>query len=95
MHRNPRGIYALNVCWMSQVSRPSQQTMTSPTPLPSSPRPPTRKGPNPFLVVGLVIASTLTFMALTQQRKGELKDRPKMMADPLIPPPDYKKEVKL
>ena len=68
--------------------------MSNPNPIPT-PRPPVRKGPNPFLVLGLIVASTVTFMSVAQQRKGELKDRPKMMADPLIPPPDYKKEVKL
>ncbi|WWC89375.1 uncharacterized protein L201_004298 [Kwoniella dendrophila CBS 6074] len=53
------------------------------------PRPPARKGPNPYLLLGMVVFSSASFFFLTEKRHIEQqqsgKERRKEMANPLIP----------
>ncbi|WRT66347.1 uncharacterized protein IL334_003302 [Kwoniella shivajii] len=57
------------------------------TPLP--PRPPARKGPNPFLILGMVVLSSASFFILAEKRHNEQQTsgqtRRKEMANPLLP----------
>ncbi|WWC70260.1 uncharacterized protein I206_104210 [Kwoniella pini CBS 10737] len=59
--------------------------MSSPLP----PRPPSRKGPNPFLLLGLVVVSSASFFILAEKRHNDQQNsgraRRKEMANPLLP----------
>ncbi|WWC61832.1 uncharacterized protein I303_104417 [Kwoniella dejecticola CBS 10117] len=62
--------------------------MSSPLP----PRPPARKGPNPFLLLGLVVVSSASFFILAEKRHNDQQTsgqaRRREMANPLLPSRD-------
>jgi hypothetical protein len=57
------------------------------------PRPPSRRGPNPFLLLGLAVFGTVSFLVLTERRQQSQtsRDRPKAFHNPLLPPLDAEK----
>ncbi|GFZ43935.1 hypothetical protein JCM24511_01655 [Saitozyma sp. JCM 24511] len=57
------------------------------------PRPPSRRGPNPFLLLGLAVFGTVSFFVLTERRQQSQssRDRPKAFHNPLLPPLDAEK----
>ncbi|WVQ82345.1 hypothetical protein IAT38_004473 [Cryptococcus sp. DSM 104549] len=42
-------------------------------PLSNGPRPPPRKGPNPLLLLGILVASSITFMTYAEKKSQEQK----------------------
>ncbi|KAK6910147.1 hypothetical protein I203_104178 [Kwoniella mangroviensis CBS 8507] len=63
--------------------------MSSRSPLTQSPRPPPRKGPNPYLLLGMVVVSSASFFMLAEKRHNDQQTsgttRRKEMANPLLP----------
>jgi hypothetical protein len=53
--------------------------------------PPYRRGPNPFLILGIVVVGTIAFFSLAEKRKHETRDRPRAFPSPLTPPIDAEK----
>jgi len=67
-----------------------------PTPINPPTRPPS-KGPNPFILIGMVVASSLAFYTITEKRKNDPRerDRPKPFASPAQPPTGKETEPRM
>ncbi|KAK8864383.1 hypothetical protein IAR55_001631 [Kwoniella newhampshirensis] len=61
-------------------------TPPSTQPLSTGPRPPPRKGPNPFLLLGLVVLSSVAFLSVTDKRQSaQTGPRRREFDNPLLP----------
>ncbi|WWD17319.1 hypothetical protein CI109_101759 [Kwoniella shandongensis] len=63
--------------------------MTTPPPtqpLSTGPRPPPRKGPNPLLLLGLMVVSSIAFLSITEKRQtAQARPTKREFDNPLLP----------
>jgi hypothetical protein len=84
---------ASTYCSQARTTPPTAATATAISSMSTPPRPPSRRGPNPFLLLGLAVFGTISFLVLTERRQQSQtsRDRPKAFHNPLLPPLDAEK----